>query len=1188
MIRAFMRAMRSIYFALFFFATVFSLCTWFFAPYIGNDEWRPFDSITSRVVAICVIWFVFLSMMLMIFLIRRRRDKAMEDDIADAPEQVADDLLGEEVSELRGKFKTAMSELKKSKNGRRHLYDLPWYVMIGPPGAGKTTAIVNSGLQFPLADAMGKQAIGGVGGTRNCDWWFTNNAVLIDTAGRYTTQESDAEHDNASWLGFLGLLKKYRKRQPINGAMIAISLSDLLMQDDMTQKAHAQAVRRRLSELREQLGVRFPVYVLFTKADLIAGFTEFYDGLGKEDREQVWGFTFPLNQKKGAPEPIASFDDQYAALLGRLNAQMLERMQKEIDHQRRALIAGFPPQVASLRSLARDFLNEVFEENRFEKRQMLRGVYFTSGTQEGTPIDRLMLSMAQTFGIGRQAIGSGQGAGRSFFLTRLFEEVIFGEAGLVSSDDKVERRYKWTRAAAIAATVLIAIWTGALWVRSYLGNSDLIAEAEQRVSAYQVAAATLPPNPVGDTDLPPVVDALNNLRDLPSNPVLADPDPERRIRYGLYQGEVLGTQAAQTYRSALNQRFLPRILLRLEEQIGVSMNNPELLYETLKIYLMLGQQGPLNKELVRNWLDADWEVAYGGIARAGLRDDLGTHLEALLSQQMDEIALNGPLVEQAQSVLTELPLAERVYNGIINSTVATQIPKWRITEVGGPSVARAMVRTSGKPLNEGIEGIYTYAGFNDVFLPEAVSVAERVKDEAWVLGDAGEDLQSDTALLALSRDVLDLYYSDFVSRYDQLLGDLDILPMQSLSHAAEVTNILSGPTSPILNILTAVSEETKLTEDRSVNTDNLQGTAVGLARLEGRSTLSPQSQLLLEALASTAVNAANAAQPQLPPGAFVERRFSWLHDLVNRPEGQPSQLDLLLEGLFQVNQALNKMSIAGISDGDAAGQAILLFQQAAAQTQGPLPRWASQITTGSSGVATEGTRASINANWQANVLPTCSQALDNRYPFNKRARADVGLQDFTKLFAPGGLIDTFFRDQLEKHVDTTSRPWTFKRVNNVDLGISPAVLQQFQHAAEIRDAFFASGPQMSVQFQVTAFALDPKAKSVVLDIHGQQLAYEQNGPQNPVAFNWPGSIGLSQITFAPDRRDTESVAKRDGPWAWFRLLDSAEVRSTAASDRKRVFFKVGGRAAIFDMQTGSFLNPFALAALSKFSCPKSM
>jgi len=159
-------------------------------------------------------------------------------------------------------------------------------VFTGPMGAGKTTAIVNSGLKFPLADDMGKTAIAGVGGTRNCDWWFTDNAVLVDTAGRYTTQESDAQADNAAWTGFLDMLKKHRKRQPINGAIIAISLSDLSNQDEFSQRAHAAAIRRRLHELRERLGVRFPVYVLFTKADLLAGFTEVFEGLPKDEREQ--------------------------------------------------------------------------------------------------------------------------------------------------------------------------------------------------------------------------------------------------------------------------------------------------------------------------------------------------------------------------------------------------------------------------------------------------------------------------------------------------------------------------------------------------------------------------------------------------------------------------------------------------------------------------------------------------------------------------------------------------------------------------------------------------------------------------------------------------------------------------------------------------------------------------------------
>ncbi|NIZ62618.1 type VI secretion system membrane subunit TssM [Sedimentitalea sp. CY04] len=1177
---------KSIYSLMLIFAAVLSACVWFFGPLLGGDEWRPFDSVTSRIVTMVLIWVFFLLLIGFIFWRRRKKDREMSDEIAESVDSGEDDFLAEELGELRGKFKQAMTELRKSKNGKRHLNELPWYVMIGPPGAGKTTAIVNSGLQFPLAEKLGKAAIGGVGGTRNCDWWFTNDAVLIDTAGRYTTQESDAEADNAAWIGFLGLLKKYRKRQPINGAIIAISLSDLSQQDEITQKGHAQAVRRRLSELRERLGVRFPVYVLFTKADLIAGFSEFHDTLGKEEREQVWGFTLPLPKGKKDEAPIARFDEEFAGLLGQLNAQLLEKMQGETDHQRRALVAGFPSQVASVRTVARDFLNEVFQDNRYDQRQMLRGIYFTSGTQEGTPIDRLMLGMAQTFGIGRQAIGTGQGTGRSFFLTRLFESVMFPEAGLVSADDKVERRYRWTRRAAITATVLIALLTGSLWVNSFLENAELIEEAEEQVSAYQAAAATLPPSPIGDTDLVPVVAALNLLRDLPANPVLSDPDPEREMTYGLYQGEVIGTQAAQTYRGALNQRLLPRLLVRLEEQIIGNINNPDLLYEALKVYLMLGLQGPMNQDLIKEWMRLDWElVAYPGVARLQLRSDLTDHLTALLSQPMQEIALNGPLIEQVQNILSELPLAQRVYNGIINSNKATSLPKWRLTDIGGPSVKRVLVRSSGKQLNDGIEGIFTYDGFHNVFLPEAVSVAERVQRETWVLGQRAEEDQNNTALIALSRDVLDLYYNDYITRYDTLLGDVDIIPLESLSHAVEVTNVLSGPTSPMVNILTAVSEETSLAVDRNaIDTSALSGGASQVAAIEARSNLSIQGQILLEALVAS--TGEGDGVPPKPPGSYVQDRFQWLHNLVLRPEGQPSQLDDLMVSLQLVYQELNKMSFSGVATG---GEALLQFQQSAARADGPIQRWASQISVGSSGITSEGTRASINARWQASVLPFCTQALDNRYPFNRRAGADVAMADFAKLFSPGGLIDGFFNENLAKYVDTRSRPWTWKRVNDVDLGISPAVLVQMQYAAEIRDAFFAAGPTPAVQFQITPKALDPKAKEVLLEIDGVQVNYgHRSGQPTPVAVTWPGSVGLARITLSPKKRDSENTMSRDGPWAWFRLLDSAEVRRTNVSDRRRVNFRVGGRLALFELQSGSVINPFALPAMAKFSCPKSM
>jgi type VI secretion system protein ImpL len=1194
--KAFGRFLISIWFILPVVTLILSICVWYFSPYIGTDAFRPFDDPFGRWIFIAVLWVLCAVTLLIVWIVRRHEARQVEDDIVKGVDEKTPqtEVASEEMGELRDKMRQALTKLKKSKGGRRSLYELPWYVMIGPPGAGKTTAIVNSGLNFPLADDFGKSAIGGVGGTRNCDWWFTDNAVLIDTAGRYTTQESDAEADNAAWLGFLNLLKKHRIRQPINGAMIAISLSDLSLQDETTQKGHARAVKRRLAELRERLGVRFPVYVLFTKADMIAGFTEYFDNLGKEEREQVWGFTLPMAKGKKEDQPVAAFDAEFSALITQLNAQLLDRMQTETDHQRRSLIAGFPSQVASVRNVAKAFLTEVFQENRYDDRRMLRGVYFTSGTQEGAPIDRLMMGMARTFGIGRQALGTGRGTGRSFFLTRLFNDVLFPEAGLVSADDKVERRYTWMKRGAIAATLLIAASMGALWARSYYGNLDLLASVQKSVGDYQAAAAAVPGNPIADGDPSITVPALNILRTMPVNPIPPSVDaaaaspfsPPYKLTWGLYQGSGLANQTGISYRAALDTILLPRLLLRLEQSMTNSINSPELLYDTLKVYLMLGLQGPMNAEEVRSYMAADWQVMYPGSEHDALRADLLFHLNAMISQPMQPVALNGPLVEQVQSILAKLPIAQRVYNGILHSPEAEVLPAFRLTDVGGPNLDKAFTRTSGKPLNEGIPGIFTYDGFNKVFKDQALGVALNIQKDSWVMGPKDKTDQSPTALALITRDVLNLYYNDYIARYDGLLGDIDVVPLTSRKQAVEVTNILSGPTSPIVGILTEVDKQTQLTASSApIDTKTLateSSNTVGADVLD--QALSVRGKMLAAALKSAAEAAGEP--PPKPPGAYVEERFAWLHTLVTRPEGQPSPLDNLMATLTQVYQDMNKIAFQGASaDPNAGADSLAALQTAASQIQGPLARWASQITTGGAGITAEGTRTALNQAWTANVLPFCQQSTAKSYPFSRNAAADMGLADFTKLFGPGGLIDSFMTTNLKDLIDTSKKPWTWKPVNNVDLGIPADALAKLEAASEIKDAFFANGAAPSVPFQITPVALDPGAKKVTLTIDGQNVEFAQNAGQPlPTAITWPGSVGVAQIVVEPVSGAAMGMRK-DGPWGWFRLLDAASIRSTNAPDRRRVIFTVDGKIAMFEMQTGSVVNAFALPAMKTFSCP---
>ena len=359
------------------------------------------------------------------------------DQIAagDRADNSADERVAQELATIQARFKQAVSDLEDARfpnpDGRpRSVEELPWYAIIGAPGSGKTTLLLNSGLRFPLYTAESGASVPGVGGTRNCDWWFSHDAVLLDTAGRYTTHESDRKADAAAWHGFLALLRQFRPEQPLNGALVAVSVLDLMMWAKKERARFAAHVRMRLSEMYAALDQRFPIYVLVTKLDLLAGFTEFFGDYDHGARAQVWGTTFDDGID---PALIAQpYAKDFAALEQRLGAEMMARLHEEPDLQRRAAIYRFPQQFHGVGPLVGEILAQAFGTQINNLPLQLRGVYFTSGTQEGNPIDRVLAAMARTFHLERQAGSLMSGTGKSYFVTRLLRDVVFAEHAIAA------------------------------------------------------------------------------------------------------------------------------------------------------------------------------------------------------------------------------------------------------------------------------------------------------------------------------------------------------------------------------------------------------------------------------------------------------------------------------------------------------------------------------------------------------------------------------------------------------------------------------------------------------------------------------------------------------------------------------------------------------------------------------------
>ncbi|UMZ11972.1 type VI secretion system membrane subunit TssM [Pseudomonas sp. MPFS] len=1146
-----------------------SLIIWFVGPLL--EFLVPEGRRWALIIFIFAVWIAY--RVFRIIQARRHAAKVLQSLAADTPPDPDSLATAEELAALRQRMDEALVLLKKAKLGgdeRRNLYELPWYVIIGPPGSGKTTALVNSGLHFPLAAQLGAGAVRGVGGTRNCDWWFTDQAVLLDTAGRYTTQDSHANVDKAAWLGFLDLLKTQRSRRPIDGAFVAISLSDLLLGSEAERAAHAAAIRLRIQELYTQLGVRFPIYLMLTKLDLVPGFMEFFDSLSKEERAQVWGMTFALDDGKGSDSPLAHLPAELAALEQRLNERLVERLQQERDPARRDLIYGFPQQFAALKESLQGFLEGVFKPNAFEERVLLRGVYFTSGTQEGSPIDRLIGAMAQSMNLDRQHLARQTGTGRSYFIEKLFSAVAFAERGLVGVNPKVERRRKWIARGALAASVALVLVVGTLWIVSYRANQSYIAQVDQRVAPVRQGVQNLSP---AQRDVLAVLPLLNATRNL------AGDAPGWAEGLGLYQGDMLEAESASVYRKLLVAVFAPRLMTRIEEQLH-SGGNSDFLYEGLKAYLMLADSEHYDADFIKAWITLDWDQTLSRELPPDQRLALTGHLQALFEKHPPNARLDQRLIEDLRRQLQQLPVAQRVYDRVKRAKLPAGVPDFRLSEAGGRDAALVFTRKSGKPLSEPLSGLFTAKGYREGFLLASVNQAGTLAEEQWVLGRDQAEQQN---VASLAADVRRLYFQDYLRQWDALLADIDFVPITSVAQAADVLRIISGPTSPLKKLLVAVSKETDLQQEERLLAAQGQKVEGGVDQLKQR----------LGSLLGQEQAAGPAAVASEDP---VSLHFADLISLVSKGEGEPAAIDGLLADMNALYVQVSAM--VGASGDALLGEAKNQASAAAARVsltaarQPPMVQGLVKSVVGSTtNTMMGGVRNQLNAAWVSEVVNVYRQSLSGRYPMSPGSSRDATLEDFGQFFGTGGVMDSYFRKYLQPYVNTSTTTWSWQPGAAQKLGISPGVLQTFQRASNIRDAFFRSsgGTQPAVRFELKPVEMDANISQFLLDLDGQQLSYD-HGPSRPVAMQWPnpGSIGVVRLSIMPPSASGRSGITLDGPWAWFRLLEQSDLTATNSPDRFNLRLRVDGASISYELRASSAFNPFKSRVLSGFSLPERL
>lgn len=1107
---------------------------WWGGPRLAIDESRPWASVSARLVTAGALLLLWGAAMLLAGWSKRRA--AGQDPVRQA------ELLrqGDERKALRLGFAAAMRALTTCGLSRAAARRQPCYLLIGPPGSGKTRLLACSGLEFPLHsfDLAAERT------ADQCEWYVTDQALLIDVPSRYLTQ-LDAGVDAHGWKTLLRLLRQRRRARPLNGVLLSVPVPMLLQGGQQAMQALRLQLRQRLDEIRRILGAQVPVYLVLSKADQLPGFTAFFSSLSREQQQQVLGASLASPRMATDPHQVRQ---QVQALLAHLDSQLLGRLHHDRDVRRRSLMLEFAQQMAVLGERLCSFIDGVFTPGRMGAVHGLRGFYLTSAAVPTLGDEERDGTME--FHPERHA------PSRSLFIHDLFARVMFAEAALAGLEPGEQRRIRWTQRAVLSTGLAALVVGGLLWTQGFALNHQRLESLRQLANDGALHRQLLTPDADSQTTLKLLDNHWQATQVFPASEALAWHE-----RNGLYQGGVTRPVVVAAYHAELQTQLLPQVSRLLETRIRASLHDRDALLDNLRAYLMLNLPARRDPAWLAQRLDEEWGRIYP--AQPQVQEGLNRHFGALLqvpfSQPLDE-----KLVSQARQVLRGESLASLAYKVLREQ--ARGLPEYRLGQHLGAQ------RELFVGAEHGIPGLYTRQGYRQLFsVHSATQVSELLRDN-WILGGGSE--LSARQMRQLLTELEQLYFRDYARYWSEAVGRLGLLPFNDAGEGADLANGLLSAHSPVVQMLVQIRDNTRFAPAQEADS-------------------SPQPEAGLAALAQTGKALATPDNAR----KTLQRRFEPLHRLLDEDDSPVPELAGVLQALDAVQQQLASLARTSqpeqlaydMARARMGGQrdALSQLRNSAARLPRPAADWFAVLADDAWRLMLADAYRYLDQRYRNELHAFYAKALAQRYPFHAHASSDVALNDFREFFKPQGLLERFVERHLQPFVSGQPGNLRLRSVDGHGLPMSVAFLEQLGRAQRIREAFFAEDPaQPQIRFRLEPYGLDSAASRVEFRFGAARQEY-RHGPIVPLPLTWPDAEGQGAASLLVERRGGRAVGieKDVGPWSLFRLLDL--LQSEPLSGRDVLLFKaeLGGLRANYLLASQRMPSPFDMSALRGFRLP---
>lgn len=645
-------------------------------------------------------------------------------------------------------------------------HKLPWYLMLGAENSGKTSLLKMKELNLCSIDNQPMHM--NAGSTAYCDWWFGQEAVFIDMSGSLVLPDDPKNDSHLIWNTFISLLHRHRRTRPVDGIILCIDLHEFQAKQRGQRQLQIDILRHRIQTFT-QFQSTLPIYLIFTKCDRIPGFIDSFNALSPEDCQQPFGISFPLGiAQQSFPQQL---EEKFGAFLQRINQQLLGRLHREHNIEKRVQIKNFPLQ---LEALKRDIIHLAAQLH--STKACFGGIYFTSSVQDGNTTDALAI-VSSNFGLPtflKPENNYFTPQKKSFFIQNVLRKIAYNKiprSSKISALILVNKKHFYTALGGLFLAAVLSLFS------SYLYNKIKIDRAQQILTKISSSDPT-----ENSHDFLLRLNALYN--------AMQETNSSSNVLVSSLFNQVvsLHTNLASNYEYSLKTKFSSLVSTALETQIQQgATTKPQKIFSTLKIYLMLNDPSHLDENFVTDWFKKYWQQTDPGHEKQWLN-----HLNHWLALSNKNFNFSPTIAQQARQKLNSLPLPELTYLNLQEKYETIPLAQKPYTK--NPA-------SFSLPLLS----LYSADNFATIYNREIPELAQRLATgDDWVLNLKLPANLTEPLTSQLISSVRRLYLQRYAAFWQYQLLNIRINPFNDLSEARHFAQHFLTVDAPILALINQV------------------------------------------------------------------------------------------------------------------------------------------------------------------------------------------------------------------------------------------------------------------------------------------------------------------------------------------------------------------------------------------------